>query len=395
MKRLILTLAALYIAGTAYGQGFDLDDALAYWSCDDGDGASETSFNLTVNGSVTSTATAIAGNACSMPTDSDFLEWPIDGGLDLSNHGQWTAQVWARTDDPTFARIMGVFNQQLPERPWSIDLDGDDVIEGRIDGPAVIVNSGVTMSADTYYHLVLNYDGTDLCLIVNDGTPVCEESDPPPDVSNARFRLGNGVDGSGGNTPGMTHVDEAGIWVGSQSWGDVPSIVSCMYNEGSGRSASTKSDCNPFDAFTFGVQIYKTSTNDNVAILGIGALGVAANYQYMLRSHSGGDDFYQWCISDGSNNNCASTPQADLNQWVCMVAWYDAPTGEVGLYYGPTDDVYTTTSSSIHDVDEPFRIGLDANDNNGFEGLMDHIGVWHRKLNEAEIDYYCSGEFTP
>jgi hypothetical protein len=191
----------------------------------------------------------------------------------------------------------------------------------------------------------------------------------------------------------MTHV--AGIWVGSQSWGDVPPIVSCMYNDGSGQSASTKSECNPFDAFTFGVQVYKTSTNDNAAILGIGNISSADNYQYMLRSHSGGDDFYQWCISDGENNNCASTPQADTDEWVCMVAWYDGPAGEVGLYYGPTDDVYTTTSESIHDTDDSFRIGDDANGNNGFEGFMDHIGVWHRTLSEVEIDYYCGGNFSP
>jgi hypothetical protein len=37
MKRSIIILAALLIVLPAFGQdGYDLDDALAYWSCDDG-----------------------------------------------------------------------------------------------------------------------------------------------------------------------------------------------------------------------------------------------------------------------------------------------------------------------------------------------------------------------
>lgn len=127
---------------------------------------------------------------------------------------------------------------------------------------------------------------------------------------------------------------------------------------------------------------------------------------YKYTSTVDGEYFIQWqqatdrfrtMTTDGGGNyqyvvaNNFGAP--DLATWYHIVYWHDATANEVGIVVNDGTPNTETYTNGANDSDDEFRLGARLSDTNeNFDGLMDEVGFWKRKLTSTEITWlYNSG----
>lgn len=81
-----------------------------------------------------------------------------------------------------------------------------------------------------------------------------------------------------------------------------------------------------------------------------------------------------------------------LSTWAFVVVWHDATADEIGISINDGTPVTDPHTAGVRDSTASFVIGSRSDGTNYYDGLVDEVGFWKRKLSAGEItQLYNSG----
>lgn len=121
--------------------------------------------------------------------------------------------------------------------------------------------------------------------------------------------------------------------------------------------------------------------------------GAGNQREYYLFWNNAGNQ-YQWLVSpDGSTTASRTFGALTQTNWNHLLAYHD-PTGNViGIRANGGAASTTAHTTGVFDGTAPFRVGVDGDASQFYNGQIDELGVWKRLLLDAEVTFlYNAGD---
>lgn len=114
-------------------------------------------------------------------------------------------------------------------------------------------------------------------------------------------------------------------------------------------------------------------------------------YSYSLRWQNS-SSLWRWGVSNGSATGFVNSSTATSGVYQHLICYHDATANEVGIIVNNGTAATVSYSSGLFDDSGTLYIGQDPTFNVPFDGYIDDIAIWRRRLTAAEIEYlYNSG----
>jgi len=219
-----------------------LNNLVSHWSLDEASGTrsdSHSSNNLTDNNTVGNNTGIISNAADFVAANSEYLDVTSNSELETGDI-DFTVSFWFRADSVTGNQFLVSKENNSANRVWRVDLNGTTLrgfIFTSTNTVAANVNSSITVSTATWYHVLMWHDssGNTLYIRVDDTT---EDSAATSGTITAKsgspFMIGAEYNSGSPNNIYDGRIDEVSFWKRLLSTGEKTDL----YNSGSGRAYS-------------------------------------------------------------------------------------------------------------------------------------------------------------
>jgi Concanavalin A-like lectin/glucanases superfamily len=257
--------------------------------------------------------------------------------------------------------------------------------------PASVELSAVTPSAT--FTFTPSSTGTKTIVVNNDGgltdpTPLSYVATSLVNLLNALisyWKLDEATGATRNDSKGTNHLGD----IGGLSQNPGGKINASTYHDGTARylSIANNSTLQVTGDFTFSVWVYLTAASANALIIFKGDTG-AGLYDYLI-GHFGASGFGFGSIA-GSSGPLVGSP-ATTGVWYHLVCWYDSSDSKGYMRINDTTTYVSIGTIGLGQTATPFVVGAYNPPSALFNGAIDEIGFWKRKLTAVEITALYNG----